>query len=85
MNLYGDFVGKAGLLVGVREASGVRVGTGVSGGRVANGGYVCTAVGVQVGGKVALDDGVGARVLSCSSATGGHGLSGNAGARKMIK
>jgi len=37
VNLYGDFVGSAGLLVGARDASGVRVGAGVSTGRVANG------------------------------------------------
>src|SRR5512139_205257 len=54
VNLYGDLVGSTGLLVGVREASGVRVGTGVSGGRVANDWNVCIGVGVQVGGSVDL-------------------------------
>src|SRR5512137_2057904 len=37
VNLYGDRVGSAGLLVGVRDDNGVRVGTGVSTGRVASG------------------------------------------------
>jgi hypothetical protein len=60
------------------------VGTGVSGGRVAKGWYVCTAVGVHVGGKVGAAVWVGATVLSAARAIGGHGFSGKAGARKMI-
>jgi hypothetical protein len=68
----------------VREASGVRVGTGVSGGRVARSWYVCTGVGVHVGGKVALGVGMGATVLNCASAMGGQGFSGRVGTRKII-
>jgi hypothetical protein len=83
--LYGDLVGSAGLLVGVREALGVRVDTGVSAARVEIGLKVTSGVGVHVAGNVGLGVRLGAGVNNAIGVIGLNGLKKIVGFTKMSK